>query len=190
MRRSRINRAFADALACFTAGGWSLPPRPRWDITDFGLGDFERWGLALVNLATEPEYCEKLMYARRGQITPCHTHQQKKEDIICRRGELTLRLWPARPGAPGVAGPDLLVAVDGEPTPVAAGAPLVLRAGSRATLLPGIWHEFFASSAECILGEVSTANDDLLDNDFLDPRVGRFPGIEEDEPAHVRLVGE
>ena len=37
------------------------------------------------------------MYARRGQTTPCHTHAKKKEDIICRAGELTLKLWPKKP---------------------------------------------------------------------------------------------
>lgn len=189
MRRSRIHHAVAEALDSFTAAGWALPPQPRWDVTDFGLGDFERFGLTLVNLATEPEYCEKLMYARRGQITPCHAHHRKKEDIVCRRGELVLRLWPQRPGG-GTASKGFAVAINGEPAAVEAGAPLRLPAGWRVTLTPGIWHEFFASSEHCILGEVSTANDDLHDNDFLDPQVGRFTAIDEDEPARVRLVGE
>ena len=54
--------------------------------------------------------------------------------------------------------------------------------------MPGIWHSFWPASGECIIGEVSTANDDVGDNFFLDPGVGRFPGIEEDEPAVVRLI--
>jgi D-lyxose ketol-isomerase len=37
---------------------------------------------------------------------------------------------------------------------------------------------------------VSTANDDLHDNFFADERIGRFPGIEEDEPPLVRLVSD
>lgn len=189
MKRSVINASLRAATACFTRHHWTLPPRPKWDITDFGLGDFARFGLTLVNLAAEPEYCEKLMYARRGQTTPCHTHARKKEDIVCRTGELTLRLWPARPGTPGAEaawrGP-----VNGEPVMHAAGTPLVLPAGSRVTLVPGVWHEFFPSSAECIIGEVSTANDDRHDNFFLDPAVGRFPGIDEDEPALLRLLSD
>ena len=95
MKRSEINTAYHAASACFAQHHWVLPPAPRWDVTDFGLGDFDRFGLTLVNLATEPEYCEKLMYARRNQTTPAHTHAKKKEDIICRAGELTLELWPA-----------------------------------------------------------------------------------------------
>jgi hypothetical protein len=33
----------------------------------------------------------KLMYARTGMVTPCYCHHRKKEDIICRWGELSLR---------------------------------------------------------------------------------------------------
>jgi D-lyxose ketol-isomerase len=190
MKRSAINRAWRDAVVCFTRHHWALPPRPRWDITDFGLGDFDHFGLTLVNLATEPEYCEKLMYARRGQTTLCHTHARKKEDIICRAGELVLELWPAKPECGAALAPTVRVAVDGEPREIATGRPFTLAAGSRVTLVPGIWHAFHPASAECIIGEVSTANDDLHDNFFLDPAVGRFPGIEEDEPAEIRLISE
>lgn len=189
MKRSTINHAFHDASACFARHGWALPPNPRWDITDFGLGDFARFGLTLINLAEEPEYCEKLMYARRGQTTPWHTHARKKEDIICRAGELTLELSAAKPGTPKAAG-KFSVNVNGEPKSMAAGDKLVLPAGSRVTLVPGIWHAFYPASEECIIGEVSTANDDTNDNIFLDPNVGRFPGVEEDVPPAIRLLGD
>jgi D-lyxose ketol-isomerase len=190
MKRSAINAAWRDASLCFKSHGWALPPRPKWDITDFGLGDFERYGLVLINLAAEPEYCEKLMWARRGQTTPCHTHAKKKEDIICRAGELALRLWPAKPVPDAKLPPDFPVSVNGEPVTVETGQPFLLLAGWRITLLPGVWHEFYPVSEECIIGEVSTANDDLADNFFLRADVGRFPGIEEDEPAAVRLASE
>jgi len=191
MKRSTINRAYRDALACFERHHWALPTKPKWDITDFGLGDFERHGLVLVNLALEPEYCEKLMFARRGQVTPCHTHHRKKEDIICRCGELTVQLWSANPSRPpsGRADP-VCVKVNGELVDISAGACLVLSAGERVTLTPGVWHAFWPSSDDCIMGEVSTANDDLHDNVFFDERIGRFAMIEEDEPAAVRLVNE
>ncbi|EIQ00679.1 ABC-type sugar transport system, auxiliary component [Opitutaceae bacterium TAV1] len=195
MKRSAINRACRDALACFTRHHWTLPPAPQWDITDFGLGDFEHYGLTLVNLAAEPEYCEKLMYARHGQTTPCHTHAKKKEDIICRTGELTLSLHSRRPPAGTVSrapgsGVALTLSVNGTPATIPAGQLLVLPAGHRVTLTPGIWHAFWPTSDECIIGEVSTANDDVNDNFFLDPAIGRYPGIEEDEPADVRLLSE
>jgi D-lyxose ketol-isomerase len=190
MKRSLVNRAYRDALTCFGRHHWALPPRPKWDITDFGLGDFDRHGLTLVNLASEPEYCEKLMFARRNQATPCHAHARKKEDIICRSGELTLQIWPAKP-VPGADMPlAFLAPIDGEAAEIRTGVAFALAAGSRITLLPSVWHSFWPASKECIIGEVSTANDDAGDNFFLDPRVGRFPGIEEDEPAAVRLLGD
>lgn len=189
MKRSEINLAFRQASDCFAAHGWALPPNPSWDITDFGLGDFTNYGLTLINLATEVEYCEKLMYARRGQTTPCHTHAQKKEDIICRWGSLALRLWPAKPGASSVDGL-FTVPVNGEARVLKPGAELILAAGERVTLVPGVWHEFAPASDECIIGEVSTANDDLYDNFFLNPDIGRFPELVEDEPALVRLISE
>ena len=180
MKRSEIELARRRAAACFRRHHWSLPPDPDWDITDFGLGDFRRFGLTLVNLALEPEYCEKLMYARRGQTTPCHAHARKKEDIICRSGRLSLRLWPAKPEKGARMRASFEVAVNGKPTRIRPGGVLTLATGSRVTLPPGVWHEFFPASSECIIGEVSTANDDRHDNFFLDPRVGRFPEIEDD----------
>jgi D-lyxose ketol-isomerase len=189
MKRSAINRAYRDALASFARHGWTLPPVPCWDITDFGLGDFAQFGLTLVTLAAEPEYCEKIMHARRGQTTPCHAHARKKEDIICRAGELGIRLWPIRPD--GTRPPeDFLVRFDGQPRRVLPGSALPVPAGSRVTLPPGVWHEFSPMSPEAIIGEVSTANNDRNDNFFLNPEIGRFPGIEEDEPAAVRLVSD
>lgn len=190
MLRSQINSAFRDASACFARHHWALPPAPRWDITDFGLGDFPRLGLTLINLAEEPEYCEKLMYARRGQTTPCHTHAKKKEDIICRAGELTLELWPTKPASPSAPPGALTVSVNGSTRLLALGEKLVLPSGSRVTLVPGVWHAFYPTSDECIIGEVSTANDDLHDNFFTNADIGRFPGIEEDEPAALRLTSE
>ncbi len=189
MKRSEINHAYRQACACFRRHHWALPPKPAWDITDFGLGDFRHFGLTLVTLAAEPEYCEKLMYARQGQTTPAHTHARKKEDIICRAGRLTLRLWPKKPGTARMPA-TLEVAVDGQSKRVRSGGAVTLPAGSRVTLFPGVWHAFYPASREAIIGEVSTANDDLHDNFFLDPTIGRFPKLIEDAPPAVRLVSE
>lgn len=188
MKRSEVNALVRAAEDCFRAHGWALPPRPRWDVTDFGLGDWDRHGLVLVNLTEQAEYCEKLMYARRGMTTPCHCHRRKKEDIICRWGSLRVRLWDAHPDRP--TGSRLTVPVDGAPRTIPSGETLDLLAGSRVTVPPGVYHEFTPTTEEAILGEVSTFNDDAHDNFFADPRVGRLPAIVEDEPARVRLVWE
>ncbi len=175
MRRSEINALIRDAKAVLDQTGWALPPSPRWDVTDFGLGDVRRYGLVLINLAEEPEYCEKLMIAWRGMETPAHRHQIKKEDIVCRAGVLRVRLLNDGARLDGVAiGP-------GEHN---------LEAGRRVTLTPGVVHAFWPVSEWCVIGEVSTANDDATDNLFEDPKVGRFPEIVEDEPPLVRLVSD
>ena len=189
MKRSQINRACQQALACFENHGWTLPPFPRWDVTDLGLGNFDQCGLVLVNLAEEPEYCEKLMYARKAQVTPLHTHARKKEDIICRWGRLVIELWAGHPEKTERASP-LQLKKSGKMITVPSGARILLEAGERVTLVPGVYHSFWPETDECIIGEVSTANDDVNDNFFADPNIGRFPEIVEDERVLFRLTHE
>ncbi|MEI7879432.1 MAG: D-lyxose/D-mannose family sugar isomerase [bacterium] len=181
MRRSEINAVVQDAKTAFERHGWALPPNPRWDVTDFGLGDFDKVGLTLVNLAEQPEYCEKLMYVRSNQVTPRHYHAAKKEDIICRWGRLAIELPSSAP---------VRLQVNGEWRDIPAEKPLILVAGERVTLTKGVLHAFWADSGYAIVGEVSTANDDAHDNYFEDKRVGRFSKIDEDAPAIVKLVSD
>jgi len=189
MKRSKINEAVRSATKCFEAHGWALPPEPRWDVTDFGLGKFDEYGLTIINLAEEKEYCEKLMYARRNQKTPAHCHGDKKEDIICRWGTLMIQVWNKRPG-PAADGEAFRMQVNGKPRDVKSGEILRLGAGERITLVPGGYHEFWPESEECIIGEVSTYNDDVTDNVFVNPDIGRYATIDEDEPPMVRLLNE
>jgi D-lyxose ketol-isomerase len=187
MKRSDINYLIRCAKKAFRNNGWTLPPVPRWDVTDLGLGDWRKVGLVLVNLAEEAEYCEKLMYGQCGMTTPAHTHRVKKEDIICRAGYLSLSVWNK---APRLADGDVDLKFCGEPQTVPSGTVYTLGPGERVTISSGVWHSFVPVSDECIIGEVSTANDDDNDNYFDDPNIGRFPTIEEDEPGTVRLVSE
>jgi len=188
MKRSEINQFIRCAQKCFAAHGWALPPRPRWDVTDFGLGEYLKYGLLCINLAEEPEYCEKLMYAYQGMTTPAHAHKKKKEDIICRHGKLAVQVWAGKPEES--AGKSVSVPVDHEPNEVSSGTIIELAPGSRVTLVQGVYHEFYPTTDECIISEVSTANDDLHDNFFINPNVGRYPGIEEDEEPLIRLLSE
>ena len=188
MKRSDINYLIGQATQCFASNGWALPPNPKWDVTDFGLGDWKSFGLVLVNLANESEYCEKLMYVLQGMVTPAHTHAKKKEDIICRWGQLKIAVWKGKPDLDHL-GPFTLN-VNGESRGVEHGEVLHLQAGERVTLIPGIYHEFESTTLECIIGEVSTANDDLHDNFFINPEIGRYSDIEEDALPTVRLLYE
>lgn len=187
MKRSQINTAYIQAKAFFEANGWVILPAFKWDITDFGLGRFDEYGLVLINLAEEPEYCEKLMYARKGMKTPAHYHIKKKEDIICRTGELAIQLWNtgAKPG-----NGNFYIKINGHLQKADSGQIINLQAGERITIHQGVWHEFWPLSNECIIGEVSTANDDLNDNFFNHPDIGRYPHVEEDEPGLIQLLSD
>lgn len=182
MKRSEINQAYRDALAFFNEHHWCLPPSPRWDITDFGLGQFRKCGLTLVNLAEEAEYCEKIMFAYDGQVTLAHTHRIKKEDIICRQGRLRLSLGKG-PGR-------FEVKINGQRCLFEGVQEVVLTPGERITLTPGVFHAFWPEGGPALIGEVSTANDDVHDNIFAEPTVGRFSEIVEDEPAAITLLHE
>ena len=63
--------------------------------------------------------------------------------------------------------------------------------GESITLLPRQYHKFWAEpgAGVCLVGEVSKVNDDNTDNRFYE-EVGRFPEIEEDEPARFVLCNE
>lgn len=189
MKRSEINKAYRKASAFFAENCWTLPPNPRWDITDFGLGNFKKYGLVLINLAEEPEYCEKLMYAEAGQTTPMHMHKIKKEDIIVRTGRMQFILWYGLPDK-SRSGEPFTINRNNMKVEVQNGKPLILEAGERITLTPGVYHEFAPISSQCIIGEVSTANDDLHDNFFINKDIGRFSAIEEDEPALITLLSD
>ena len=182
MKRSEINAALREAAEAFRRHHWFLPPDPRWDLTDFGRGEFSTYGLVLVNLAEQPEYCEKLMYCRKNQVTLSHHHRSKKEDIICRWGRLAVELKSNDPA--------IRAQVNGQWRDIPCNVPFLLEAGERITLTPGIRHAFWADSDYAILGEVSTANDDAHDNFFDAPDIARFADIEEDEPAEFKLVSD
>lgn len=181
MKRSEINAAIAEAKEAFERHGWTLPPNPKWDVTDFGLGDYPKFGLLLVNLAEQPEYCEKLMYVRHMQTTPHHYHCAKKEDIICRWGRLAIEL---------PSGKSQRLQINGEWREIPPNEIIILNSGERVTLTRDVLHAFWADSEYAIVGEVSTANDDVYDNFFRNSQVGRFSQIDEDEAPVALLIND
>jgi hypothetical protein len=187
MKRSEINSAIARAERCFRAHHWALPPNPQWDVTDLGLGNFCRWGAVLVNLALEEEYSEKLIYMFHRQIVPAHCHKKKKEDIIARVGTFSMQVWFGNSKRWDKTGS---LQVNNVLRAARSGQIIHLGPGERVTLEPGVYHEFWALSDDAMIGEVSTKNDDLHDNFFVNSDIGRFPEIIEDEPPLVRLVSE
>lgn len=165
-----------------------------WDITDFGCGDFRKVGLVLFTIrngnlkrsGNVKTYAEKIMLVQPRQVTPMHFHWAKTEDIINRGGgELVLQLFKSMPDEELDRRHEVKVSVDGIERSIAAGGLVRLTPGESITLTRGLYHEFWAEGAPCMVGEVSMVNDDANDNRFHGD-VGRFPKIEEDEaPIHL-----
>lgn len=170
--------------------------RLGWDITDYGQGKFDELGLFLftvrngrladLSAGRGMLYAEKIMISRVNQLSPMHRHNLKAEDIVNRGGgRLVVELFaPAGDRSIDRASP-VTVACDGQPRTLPAGGRIALSPGESVTLLPGVWHAFWAEGSDVLIGEVSTVNDDLTDNVFEQP-IPRFGGIEEDvRPMHL-----
>ena len=129
MKRSEINRAQRELEAMCEKYRCYLPPfchfTPEqwqekgheydevrdcmlgWDITDFGLGNFDKVGFSRITIRngcrTKPEqypkvYAEKLLYLKEGQMAANHFHWYKTEDIINRgSGYCLIRVYNSLP---------------------------------------------------------------------------------------------
>ena len=108
MKRSEINKALKELEAMCEKYCCYLPPfchfTPEqwqtvghdydevrdcmlgWDITDYGMGDFDKMGFSLITLRNGNRamadkypkvYAEKLLYLKEGQYSPNHFHWYK-----------------------------------------------------------------------------------------------------------------
>ena len=168
-----------------------------WDITDFGKGDFNTSGLFLFTIrngnpaADGKKYAEKIMIVRENQETPMHFHWNKMEDIINRGGgNLAIELYMADKQEK-LSNDPVWFKIDSILKTCDPGGTVILRPGESICLEPYMYHRFYGEPGKgtVLVGEVSSVNDDVSDNRFLDP-VGRFPAIEEDEPPIHLLVSD
>lgn len=173
-----------------------IEARMGWDITDYGQGEFDELGLFLFTLRNGDLadlqrgggmcYAEKLLISRQDQLSPCHTHVIKAEDII-NRGGATLAVKLNGSDEQGRFTEDRggVVRCDGIERAYAPGEVLLLKPGESVTLMPGDWHAFWGEGGDVLIGEVSTVNDDVTDNVFV-AKIGRFSEIDEDvAPKHL-----
>ena len=223
MKRSEINRALREMEAMIAACRIALPPfchftpeawREKgheydeirdnmlgWDITDYGLGDFDRVGFSLITLrngnlsrpdAYPKPYAEKLLYLKEGQYSPMHFHWYKMEDIINRGGgNVLIRVYNSLKNEEIDCEGEVPVTLDGRSFTVPAGTQLRLCPGESICVRPRMYHDFTVEegTGSVLLGEVSQCNDDNTDNRFHPP-VGRFPAIDEDEAPYRLLCSE
>ena len=223
MRRSQINAALREMEQFIRDYRIALPPfcgfTPEqwqqlghdydeirdcglgWDITDYGLGDFDKVGFSLITLRNgcraKPEqypkvYAEKLLYLKEGQYSPMHFHWYKTEDIINRGGgNVLIRVFRSLPDESIDREGEVEVLTDGRRYTVPAGTQICLTPGESIHIYQRLYHDFEVEpgTGPVLLGEVSQCNDDAHDNRF-EPPVGRFPAIEEDEPPYRLLCSE
>jgi hypothetical protein len=81
------------------------------------------------------------------------------------------------------------VLCDGISREIEAGGKVILDPGESITLPPYLYHTFYATEGDALVGEVSSTNDDNTDNYFYDP-IGRYPEVDEDETPLRRLCTE
>jgi D-lyxose ketol-isomerase len=141
------------AARALEAAGIVLTPAEREsiEIADFGLGDFEHVGLALLVYVNTERVCAKELVMLPHQLCPEHRHPPvgddpgKEETFRCRTGEVELH-------------------VDGYD--------VTLRPGDQYTIPPDTLHWFQAGPEGAIVTEFSTRSRDELDV-FTDPRIVR-----------------
>ena len=168
MKRSQINRALRELEAMVKEYRFSLPPfchfTPEawatkgheydeirhnmlgWDITDYGLGDFEKVGFSLITLRNgnltmadkyPKTYAEKPLFLKEGQYSPNLFHWHKMEDIINRGGgTLLIRVYNSLSDEGIDRESDVTVHMDGVTYTVAAGTQMRLEPGMRISNQP------------------------------------------------------
>lgn len=221
MKRSEINKVIKDMERLCAEYCFALPPfcswtiqdwankgtecdeirdnRLGWDITDYGLGNFEKTGFALITIRNgnvkmeqyQKPYAEKLLMLYPGQTAPMHYHWKKMEDIINRGGnDVYITVFNGDEEG-NELDTDVVVAKDGVKITVAAGSKVRLQPGESITITPYLYHDFQVpdEGGAVLLGEVSMCNDDENDNRFYEA-IGRFPKVEEDEIPYRYLCTE
>lgn len=219
MKRSEINTLMQDAIGFFSDNSFYLPPFAYWtpddwrnkgaevapivrsdlgwDVTDYGLDDFYRYGLLLFTIRNgnaadwkvgrSMPYGEKIVILEVGQEHQMHHHRQKVEDIINRAGgKLVMQLYNAADDNSLDDSP-VRVCLDGVWRTLPAGDCVVLNPGESITVTRRLYHKFWAEGERVMMGEVSMINDDHTDNHFHNRiGIGRFGTIVEDEePLHL-----
>ncbi len=171
-----------------------------WDVTDYGQGEFDKLGLVLITIRNGNQhkrdvyskvYAEKVFIIQQNQVSPMHFHWSKMEDIINRGGGNLLVNLYNKTDDNKLADTNVIIKQDGRAYEIAAGASIRLTPGESISLEKEVFHEIVVEpgTGDVFVGEVSECNDDNTDNYFLEP-LGRFPGVEEDEPPFRLLCNE
>jgi D-lyxose ketol-isomerase len=176
--RAQHRAACAKALELFARAGIVLTPgeRESIEIADFGLGDLDRVGLALLVYVNTARVCAKELALLPNQICPEHHHPTrhgvpgKEETFRCRFGTVYLYV-PGAPGQPRLSG------LDPYRPYLTMTHEIVLNPGEQYTLVPDTPHWFRAGDMGAVVSEFSTTSTDEADI-FTDPRIERITRVE------------
>jgi D-lyxose ketol-isomerase len=175
---SQLNAARARAATLFAQAGVPLLSPDQIDVADFGLGDLEHTGAAIVVHVNTDRYCAKEIAAFPRQTIPQHRHPPigsdpgKEETFFCRWGMIWLYVEgepTAQPQARVPQGSEAYFTVFHE---------ITLRPGEQYTVAPNTLHWFQAGDEGAVVAEFSSISRDAYDV-FTDPRVRRQPAAEE-----------
>lgn len=189
-----------DWIKCFKGEESIRKPMLGWDISDYGLDTYDKIGGVLFTIRNGDQndksigtpYAEKYILLHEGQSLPLHFHFSKTEDIINRSGGiLALQLYNANEDDSVDYKNDVKVYIDGILHTFKAGETVEVTNGNSITLTPRMYHLFWAKkgAGDLVVGEVSSVNDDNIDNHF-DVVPDRFSEIEEDEEIICLLCNE
>ena len=127
-----------------------------------------------------------------GQKIPLHFHFKKTEDIINRGGGiLCVEFYTSNEDESLNEKEKVNIKCDGMWKEFTPGEVHEVTGGNSITLTPGGYHAFWAKegAGTLVCGEVSSINDDNVDNRFYTP-MPRYSEIEEDEQIEYILCNE
>lgn len=151
MKAQEIEEAREATRQVLDEAGIVLGPSHEIEITDFGKGDFDSLGLALIIRVTEPEYASKWLVCFDGQTCPNHYHEKIKETFFIIKGRMTMWINAKQ---------------------------MLMKPGDQVTMRPGTWHKFTANG-DTVIEEVTNRQypDDSI---FEDNDIERYVTMEED----------
>ncbi len=162
------------ALAYFHKAGIVLTEaeKQQIEIADFGLGQFEQTGVAVLVYVNTERCCAKELAMLPRQTCPEHRHPSvgsslgKEETFRCRWGKMYLYI----PG-PAAAAPKAVPPAGRENT-YTAWHEIELKPGEQYTLHPNTLHWFQSGPEGAVVSEFSTHSTDEIDV-FTDQEIAR-----------------
>jgi len=175
LSKNEIVWYLAQALELFERAGIVLTPseQEKIEIADFGLGQFDKTGLAVLVYVNTGRCCAKELAMLAHQTCPEHRHPPidasnpgKEETFRCRWGEIYLYVPGLIAEQPQCAPPQ------GREDRYSVWHEIKLRTGDQYTLAPDTLHWFQAGTEGAVVSEFSTRSMDERDV-FTDPEIRR-----------------